>query len=134
MIVQHEYFRKNLEKVTIQEFVNPFSSKTAKSEDFIKPLQPLGSAKEVDFQRAFKDSPDLKFARSDLFWPDTKPELKTQQDKFTDLGLEVLDLKESQTYRGDLINSMVFFEQLRFDPSRVLAPQSNLQKLKDFLR
>lgn len=67
MIVQHEYFKKNLEKVTVQEFANPFVSKTAKSDDFDKPMQPLGTSKEIEFQRAFRDSPDLKFARSDLF-------------------------------------------------------------------
>ena len=42
MIVQHEYFKKHLQKVTIQEYVNPFSKATAKAEDFDKPMQPLG--------------------------------------------------------------------------------------------
>lgn len=81
-------------------------------------MSPLGPPKSIEFDRAFKDSPELKFARSDLFWPDTKPEQKSGSDLFSNFGLEVLDMNESLSYRGELINSMVFFEQLRFDPSR----------------
>jgi hypothetical protein len=49
IIVQHEFFRKQLKSIQIQEFENPYNKPDAKPEDFSKELKPKGNPKELKF-------------------------------------------------------------------------------------
>ena len=115
IIVSHEFFKDNLEKIEIQEYENPSDKDNFDVSEYDGELKPKGSPVNLPFQRAFSDDINLKFSRSDLFWPNSNYDTNAKQKSFENLGLEVLSVDESATYNGKLQSSMVYFESVEFN-------------------